>query len=38
MFDNYIKDIQRYDEILGKVTKSLDEISAEEYFITDFYP
>ena len=37
-FEEFVKDIQRYDEIISKVGKNVDDVSAEEYFITDFYP
>ena len=37
-FDNFVKDIQRYDEILSKVAKNIDDVNSEDYFITDFYP
>ena len=37
-FETFVKDIQRYDEIITKVGKNVDEASAEEYFITEFYP
>lgn len=37
-FEAFVRDAQRYDEIISKVGKTVDETSAEEYFITDFFP
>jgi hypothetical protein len=37
-FENFSKNMKKYDEILAKVALSIDYVMGEEYFITDFYP
>lgn len=37
-FDNFVEEMQRYDQILSDVAKNIEEIDGEKQFITDFYP
>ncbi len=37
-FDNFVKQMQKYDQILSDVAKNIEEIDGERQFITDFYP
>ena len=37
-FDNFVLQMQQYDQILSQVAKNIDEIDGEKEFITDFYP
>ena len=37
-FDNFVRDMQKYDKILSEVAKNIEEIDADADFITDFYP
>lgn len=37
-FDNFVKDMQKYDKILSEVAKNIEEIDGDGEFITDFYP
>lgn len=37
-FDNFVRDMQKYDKILSEVAKNIEEIDADGEFITDFYP
>ena len=37
-FDNFVKDMQKYDKILSEVAMNIEEIEGANEFITDFYP
>lgn len=37
-FDNFVKDMQKYDRILSEVARNIEEVGGEGDFITDFYP
>ena len=37
-FDNFVEEMQKYDQILSDVAKNIEEIEGEKDFITDFYP
>jgi uncharacterized membrane-anchored protein YhcB (DUF1043 family) len=37
-FDNFVKEMQKYDKILSEVAKNIEDLDGEGEFITDFYP
>ena len=37
-FDNFVEEMQKYDQVLNEVAKNIEEIDGQREFITDFYP
>lgn len=37
-FDNFVRDLHKYDKILGEVAKSIEQIGGEGEWVMNFYP